>query len=160
VARELAGKHFHVLESANTRRAYTGGMVSSLIILSTGVDTLTGETVLMLPNAKPRRPSSGPVAKAGASLLAHSIAWPVILRPPTVSVSYDIQSMRWREVPCKRLQRQKSHLRTESSKWREPLFQSISSRLGIWSGHKHGARPWGPFGSLQMTKLPSVQSWR
>ena len=66
----------------------TLGVTPSVFMFWTGVAAGPGVTVLILLNAKPRRPSPSPVENSVESFLAHSTAWFLITRPPKVTVSY------------------------------------------------------------------------
>ena len=69
-------------------REHTGSISFLLIMFSTGVATGLGETVLIVGQAKPRRPSLPPSwRKLELSLSASSTAWPGMAMSATVTVS-------------------------------------------------------------------------
>lgn len=63
------------------------GMSSWVIMFSTGVATGVGLTVLMVGQARPRRPSLLSEANSVDRVLASSTAWFLIVRPPIVTLS-------------------------------------------------------------------------
>ena len=56
-------------------------------MFSIGVATDVGFTVLMLPQARPRRPSPDDCWNRQERVLASSMAWFLIVRPPIVTLS-------------------------------------------------------------------------
>src|SRR4051812_6281444 len=56
-------------------------------MFSTGVETGEGLTVLILPKAKPKRPSAVSRMNSGDNDLANSTAWFLMVKPPMVTLS-------------------------------------------------------------------------